>query len=207
MRIAVFGATGTLGRHIVDAALGEGHEVTAFTRSAANVKQSHNRLRIVEGDVFDAAAVERAVIGRDAVVVALGAGAKGTVRAEGTRKVVEAMERTGVKRLVCESSLGVGDSKGNLNFVWKYLMFGLLLRAAYADHHRQEDIVRASALDWTIVRPSAFTDGPRTGAYRRDVPADARGLSLKISRLDIADFLVEQLTDTSYVHRTPGITN
>ncbi|WP_280414749.1 NAD(P)-dependent oxidoreductase [Nocardia carnea] len=207
MRIAIFGATGTLGRHIVDQALERGYEVTALTRNAARISRVHERLHIVEGDVLDPGAVERAVTGQDAVVVALGNGRKGVVRAEGTRTVIEAMNRAGVKRLICQSTLGAGDSRGNLNFVWKYIMFGLLLRPAYADHQQQESYVRASDLDWTIVRPSAFTDGPRTGTYRHGFGPDVTGLDLKIARADIADFLLDQVTDRTYVHRAPGLSN
>jgi putative NADH-flavin reductase len=207
MRIAVFGATGTVGRHVVDQALERGYEVTALTRDAARITRAHERLHIVAGDVLDPGAVERAVTGQDAVVVVLGNGRKGVVRAEGTRTVIEAMNRAGVKRLVCQSTLGAGDSRGNLNFMWKYIMFGLLLRPAYADHQQQEAYVRASDLDWTIVRPSAFTDGPRTGTYRHGFGAGETGLDLKIARADIAEFLLNQVTDRTYVHRAPGLSN
>ncbi|MET9025078.1 SDR family oxidoreductase [Nocardia sp. NPDC004168] len=207
MRIAVFGATGTVGRLVVERALREGHEVTAFTRSAASVTQRHERLRVVEGDVLDTDSVQRAVEGQEAVLISLGNGRKGVVRAGGTKAIIDAMRRTGVKRLICQTTLGVGDSKGNLNFLWKYVMFGLLLRPAYADHVEQEKYVMASDLDWTIVRPSAFTDGPATGSYRRGFRADEPGLTLKIARADIADFMIEQLTDTTYLRQAPGISN
>lgn len=207
MRIAIFGATGTLGRHVVERALEQGHEVTVLTRDASRVGRQHERLHVIEGDVLDPTAVERAVTGQEAVLISLGNGRKGVVRAEGTRSVIEAMQRTGVKRLICQSTLGVGDSRPNLNFLWKYVMFGMLLRPAYADHVQQEEYVRASDLDWTIVRPSAFTDGPATGTYRRGFAADASGLALKISRADIAGFMLEQLTDRSYLHRAAAISN
>ncbi|MEV4128414.1 SDR family oxidoreductase [Nocardia sp. NPDC049707] len=207
MRIAVFGATSTVGRLVVEQALEQGHEVTAFTRNAASVQQRHERLHVVEGNVLDTHSVERAVAGQDAVLISLGAGRKGVVRAEGTRAVLEAMDRTGVKRLICQTTLGVGDSRGNLNFLWKYVMFEMLLREAYADHEKQEEYVRGSNLDWTIVRPSAFTDGPRTDAYRHGFRADTKGLSLKIARADIAAFMLTQLTDPTYTHLAPGISN
>ncbi|GGL28335.1 NAD(P)-dependent oxidoreductase [Nocardia jinanensis] len=207
MRIAVFGATGTVGQHIVEQALARGYEVTALTRDAARITRTHEHLRIVEGDVLDPEAVDRVVFGQDAVLVALGNGRKGVVRAEGTRTVIDAMNRTGVKRLVCQSTLGAGDSRANLDFLWKYIMFGLLLRPAYADHQQQETYVRASDLEWTIVRPSAFTDGPRTGTYRRGFGANETGLSLKIARADIAEFLLDQVTDRTYMHKTPGISH
>lgn len=204
MKVIVFGATGTVGRLVVEQALQQGHEVTAFTRNPGRIPQQHERLQVGQGDVTDLEAVERAVSGHDAVIVTLGAGRKGNVRADGTRTIIEAMERTGVRRLICQSTLGVGDSRANLNFRWKYVMFGLLLRAAYDDHVRQEEYVKRSKADWTIVRPSAFTDGPRSGRYERDL-SSARKTKLKISRADVADFLVGQLTDATYLHRTPAI--
>lgn len=207
MRIAIFGATGTLGRHVLERALRQGHEVTVLTRDASRVPTTHDNLRVLEGDVLDPAAVEGAVAGQEAVLISLGNGRKGVVRAEGTRTVIEAMRRNGVKRLICQSTLGVGDSRANLNFLWKYILFGMVLRPAYNDHVRQEEYVRASDLDWTIVRPSAFTDGPATGTYRQGFSGNEAGLSLKISRADIADFMLDQLTDRTYLHRAVGISN
>lgn len=155
LHLTVFGATGSVGRHVIDQALARGHRVTAFTRHPESIEPATG-LEVVGGDVLDHAAVRTAVAGRDAVIVALGDGRRGGVREAGTRAVVEAMSDLGVRRLVCQSTLGAGDSRGNLDLIWKHLMFGLLLRRAYADHQRQEDVVRASTLDWTILRPAAF---------------------------------------------------
>lgn len=205
MRLAVFGATGGVGSVLVEQALQQGHEVTAFTRDAGRVTRRHARLAVVEGDLADPAAVGRAVAGRDAAIVVLGGGRAGGVRAPGTAAVITAMREHGVRRLIVQSTLGAGDSRGNLNFFWKRIMFGLLLRAAYADHQQQEQHVRHSDLDWTIVRPGAFADGPRTGAYRRGFGPDDRSTGLRIARADVADFLLEQLTDDRFVRRTPAI--
>lgn len=205
MKVAVFGATGSVGRLIVGQALEEGHTVTAFARDPAKLGVEHPNLRVVQGDAMDPAAVENAVRGQGAIVCALGAGAKGGIRAEGTRNIVRAMEKTGVRRLVCQSSLGVGDSRENLNFFWKYIMFGMLLRQAYADHVAQEGHVMQSGLDWTIVRPGAFTDGPRTGAYRHGFAPDDKAITHKVSRADVAEFMLKQLTDRSYLHKTPAL--
>ena len=84
-------------------------------------------------------------------------------------------------------------------------MFGLLLRRAYADHTRQEELLKDSCLDWTIVRPGAFTDGNRTGAYRHGFPGTDKTIEGKISRADVADFMLRQLTDSTYLHETPGL--
>lgn len=204
MRIIIFGSTGSVGQLLVQQALADNHVVTAFARNSAKVSFKHTNLKVVEGDVMDQASVDRAVPGHDAVFCALGAGSKGTIRAEGTRHIISAMETAGVKRFICQSSLGVGDSRGNLNFFWKYIMFGMLLRKAYADHDLQEKYVMQSNLDWTIVRPGAFSNGTRTQNYRHGFDADAKGLTLKISRADVADFLLRQLKDNRYLRKTPG---
>ena len=114
------------------------------------------------------------------------------------------MENTGVRRFICQTTLGAGDSRGNLNFFWKYIMFGMLLKAAYNDHQLQEKYVMQSALDWIIVRPAAFTDGGRTGNYKHGFGPEANGLTLKISRADVADFMLRQLTDNTYLRKAAG---
>ena len=205
MQLLIFGATGSVGRQVVEQALEQGHHVTAFTRNPQNLDRQHPHLKFFQGDVMDAPAVEQAVQGQEAVLCSIGNGRHGEIRSEGTRQIVQAMEKASVKRLICQSTLGVGNSRGNLDFFWKYLMFGLLLRPVYADHVLQEAYVRQSRLAWTIVRPAAFTDEERTGAYRHGFPGNERGLSLKISRADVADFMLKQLTNQSYLYMTPGL--
>lgn len=204
MKLIVFGATGSVGRLVVDQALSQGHDVTAFTRDPVKVERRHERLTVAGGDVTDVGTASDVVAGHDAVIVALGAGRKGGVRAPGTKAVIEAMQAAGVRRLIVQSTIGAGDSRTNLNFFWKRIMFGMLLRPAYADHQEQERIVRGSDVDWTIVRPGAFTDGPRTGAYRRGLGPEEKS-QLKISRADVADFVLEQVGDDTYLRRTPAI--
>ncbi len=205
MKLIIFGSTGSIGRQLVKQALEQGHMVTAFARDPVRVDIKHADLQVIQGDVMDPASVERAIQGHEAVLCSLGAGRKGTVRSEGTRNILSAMEKVGVRRFICQSTLGVGDSRGNLNVFWKYIMFGLLLRPMYADHVSQENYVRRSHLDWTIVRPGAFTDGERTGQYRHGFPSSDKTTKLKISRADVADFMLKQLTDDAYLHKTPGL--
>jgi len=205
VKLVIFGSTGSIGQQLVVQALEHGHTVTAFARNPAKLEIEHANLTVVQGDALDSVPVEKAVDGQDAVLCALGAGAKGTVRSEGTRNIVRATEKAGVNRFICLSTLGVGDSWANLNFFWKHIMFGLLLRPAYADHVSQEGCVKESRLDWTLVRPAGFTDGNRTGVYRHGFPSTDKTIKGKISRADVADFMLEQLTDRTYVHETPGL--
>lgn len=209
MKVIVFGATGSVGKLAVERLLAEGHQVTAFARRPDSLAIEHPQLRKLPGDAMDSDSVSDAVAGHDSVVVVLGAGASRSsrVRSQGTLNVIAAMQQHGVRRLICQTTLGAGESWANLNFFWKRIMFGLLLRPVFVDHQLQEMLVRASGLDWTIVRPSALTDEAADGAYKVDIPASERGLTLKIARADVAAFLARCLRQPSYMHRAIGISH
>ena len=200
MRIAIFGATGTIGQQATRQALDAGMTVTAFVRNPSKLEIDHDRLKVVVGDVLcDTNAIEETVKGQDAVIIALGAGLKGRVRADGTSKIVQAMKRMGVRQLICQSTMGAGESAKMLNFKWRWI-FRLPLRLVMADHNRQERIVRESGLDWTLVRPAAFTDGPLTGDYKHG-SLEQEKLTYTVSRADVAHFLLREAQDQKYVSR------
>ncbi len=207
MKLVIFGSTAGTGRELLEQALEEGHEVTAFARAPEKIDDLQDpNLRVLQGDVLDSEAVAAAVAGQEAVFCTIGAGAgRTTLREEATRNIVKAMEAAGVQRLICQSSLGVGDSHANLGFFTKHVVVGLFLRHAFADHERQEDVIRQSPLRWTIVRPPHLKDAPRTGVYRHGFPPTDRSIKGQISRADVADFMLKQLGDDSYVQGTPGV--
>jgi len=207
VNIIVFGATGSIGALTVLKLLENGHSVTAFARHPHASKREHHDLIRVAGDVTNTDDVCLAIAGSEAVIITLGSGntLSGRVRSEGTKQIIDAMERYGVKRLVCQTTLGAGDSWSNLNFFWKRIMFGVLLRPVFEDHERQEQLVKASNLDWTIVRPSAFTNATPTGALKVDISPNQRGLALKISRTEVAEFLITSITESRLLHRVVGI--
>lgn len=209
MKVIVFGATGQVGALAVQQMLQDGHAVTAFARNPSKLGINDPKLTLHAGDALNAASVADAIKGHDAVVVTLGAGMnrKSRIRSQGTLNVIHGMQAHGVERLVCQSTLGAHESWQNLNFFWKRIMFGALLRPVFLDHELQEHLVRASGLNWTLVRPSAFDDGPATGAYRVGFGPGERKLKLKISRADIAGFLSRQLGDLSFAHRAIAISN
>jgi putative NADH-flavin reductase len=130
---------------------------------------------------------------------------KNTTLSNGTKNIVEAMGKLGVKRFICESSLGVGDSKGRLGLLYTYVLIPLFLRGLFADKDVQERIIGDSALDWVIVRPAALTNGPRRGAYRHGEDIGHWMLARRISRSDVADFMLKQLTENRYLHMAPGV--
>lgn len=209
MKVIIIGATGSVGQLAVQQMLEDGHEVTAFARSPENLTLTHAKLTLIAGDATSQETLERAIKGHDAVVITLGAGMsrRSRIRSQGTLSVVNAMQATGVTRLICQSTLGAHESWSNLNFYWKRIMFGALLRPVFHDHELQESLVRASGLNWTIVRPGAFADGPATGAFKEDIQPGDRALSLKITRRDLAQFLSRQLNDLRYARRAVAISN
>lgn len=207
MKLIIFGATGSVGKQLVIQALSLDHTVTAFIRGDKGPLKDfdHKNLRYIQGDVLDPDSVFQAVNGHDVVFCVIGAGKKGNVRAPGTRNIIHAMETHGIKRLICQSTLGTGESRQNLNFFWKYIMFGWLLKEAYQDHLLQEKYVMESNLDWTLVRPGALIDGPVTGSFKHGFPASDRSITLKISRADVAFFLLRQLEFEEYIRKTPAL--
>ncbi len=207
MKLIIFGPTGSTGRQVVTQALEQGHDVTAFARSPEKLDQKHEKLQVIKGNVLDFASVERAIQGQDVVLCTLGLPPtdKSNLRANGTKNIIRAMEKTGVKRFICQSSAGVGDSRDTLPFLMKYLIVPFMLRRAFADHEIQENYIKESQLDWIIVRPTVLTDGERTGSYQHGFTADNKTVTSKISRADTADFMLKQLVDNHYLHKTPCI--
>ena len=201
MRIAVFGATGGTGDQVVRQALDRGHRVVALVRSPEAVRISHERLRVVRGDVLRPATVEPAVVGADAVISALGIGYRRhatTVYSAGTAAIIGAMASNDVKRLVVVSTSSIdppGPGRPAEWLVARCLLHPLLHRP-YTDIARMERCVRASGLDWTIVRAARLTNGRPAGTYRTAV--DARLPDCwSISRADLAAYLLDELTGGS----------
>lgn len=207
MNILVFGATGPLGRGVTDRALSAGHHVTAFVRTPGRLSPRPG-LREVTGDVLDARAVAAAVPGHDAVISALGhsrPSPQGHDLHPGASHIIEAMKAAQVSRLIWISSHGVGDARGHSGFVFERVFVALFLRAEFADKERQETLVAASDLDWTIVRPARLTNGPATGRLRGEarLPVTIRD---SISRADVAQFVIHELQHGDHLLTAPTIT-
>jgi putative NADH-flavin reductase len=207
MQLVVFGATGGTGRELVKQALGHAHSVRAFVRNPERLKLVHHRLEVVTGDVHDAAAVGAAVAGQDAVLCALGVNERkpNTILSDAMRTLVGAMATQGVRRLLFVSSLGVGDSAGQLGPLYNRILLPLLLKEIFADKETAEAVVRESPLDWTIVRPARLTDARLTGKYRSGPDAAHGRWFPKIARADVADFMLNALERNLFVRETPGL--
>jgi len=205
MKIAVFGATGGTGNEVVKQALAAGHEVTAFVRDASRLTIQNEQLRIVTGDVFDVDSVTKAVQGQDAVVCALGAGSdlkKTTIRTTGTENMIKGMQPT--QRLIVVTAMGTGESWDDMSLLNKFF-YAALLKNTRADHEAQEAAVKASDLDWTIVRPSGLNDKPSTGNY--DVGERIPAKTSQIARADVADLILKELEQKIWLGKAITISN
>jgi putative NADH-flavin reductase len=207
MRILIFGATGGTGRRLVQQALERHHSVTAFVRDPVKLSIQHPSLQVFQGDIQRADTIHAAIPGHEAVLSALGIRSlrPNTLLSDAAQEIVRAMEANGVRRLLWESSLGVGETRGQLGPLYNWVLIPLLLRHVFADKERQEQILRSSSLDWTIVQPASLTNGPRTSTYRVGQRACAGRLFPRISRADVAHFMLEELTTRARVRQTVAI--
>lgn len=208
MRILIVGATGGTGRELVKQGLERGHEVTAFARRPEAVAVRHENLRVARGDVMDPASVAAAMAGQEAVLSALGHKRwfyPTRILSQGTANLLDAMAKQGVRRFVCETSLGVGESWWRLGLYYTLFVIPVILPLYYWDKNRQERIVRASAADWILVRPGALNNGRKRGVYRHGRHVGNPIWTVRISRADTADFMLNQLADDTYLRAAPGV--
>jgi len=199
MNVLIIGSTGTIGQQLLEQCLAKEFRVTAFARNPEKLATFRtSNLRIHQGDIFNYNNVADAVQHQDVVLCALGDGNKGNVRAPGTHNLIRAMQANNVNRLICQTTLGLGSSYQNLNFFWKHIMFGFLLKKAFKDHQIQEDHILKSELNWTIIRPGAFTNGKLTGQYQFNFGAEERNIQLKISRADVAHCMINMIDEERF---------
>lgn len=207
MRIIVFGASGATGRQVVDQALARGISVTAFVRDPVGVATAHADLAVVVGSLQDDDTLARAVVGHDAVISALGVGRplrRDPAVVDGIGRILEAMRRTDVRRIIYLSFVGVGASRTHAGPVIRHLA-SKALRNEIADHERKEQLIAASHLDWTILRAPKLTNRAATGGGRIGEELTAGGMFPQISRADVARVMLDQLTDPEFIDRAPSL--
>ena len=207
MNMLVFGASGRMGRELVKQALTHGDSVTAFVRDPSKLDIQNNNLNIVQGNVVDYASIERAVKDQDAVICALGSSTpakRDPTLIDGVRNIIQAMEQAGVRRFVYLSFLAVRESRQDLGPIVNYVV-APLLRNVISDHEVKESLIKQSKLGWIIVRPPRLTNGRHTGVYRSGERIAARSLILTLSCADLAEFILKQLTQNTFLHKTPRV--
>ena len=201
MNILVLGAAGGVGRLIVRQAVAHGHKVTAFVRDPGQA--ALEGAMVVRGDVLDVQALSNALPGQDAVVYAIGVKSTGptTLFSQSTRFLLTAMEQQNVKRLVCITGIGAGETKGHGGFLYDHFIFPLFTKNRYADKELQEQLIRQSNLDWTIVRPAPFSEEKPSAPFQ--VLSEVGNAVLrKVSRAEVASFVLEELETRQYVRKT-----
>ncbi|MBC8042111.1 MAG: SDR family oxidoreductase [Rhizobacter sp.] len=204
MNLLIFGATGGTGKVLLQQALDQNHRITALVRNPDSVTASHPNLTVVKGDISDSPSLLKVMPNQEAVLSALGVKVlkSNTVLSDGTANILRAMSQFGIKRFICETSLGLGDSKDQMGFFFGKIVVPFFLKSVFVDKERQEKIIMESNAEWIIVRPGGLTDGPRTGIYRSGLSKDITG---QISRADVADFMLKQLSSATYIRKTPAI--
>jgi putative NADH-flavin reductase len=208
MKLLIFGASGATGRQLVQQALDQQFSVTAFVRNPARFTLKHPNLSVVKGDILEPDTVEAAVPGHDVVLSALGVKRNrvgDTTLSDGTQHILEAMWRHGVKRFIGETSLGLGSSRGEEGLLFRRVIRPLFLKHVFADKERQEALIQAAPFDWIIVRPAGLTNGPRTGDYKVALSFANARIKGRISRADVADFMLKQVGTDAFVGRAVGI--
>ena len=210
MKIVIFGATGETGRQLVEQALAAGYQVVAYVRNPSKLNTKHENLTIVQGELADQAIIERAVSAADAVISVLGprGGSKGKPITRGMQNIIEAMKKQGVRRLIISSTLSAKDPNDLPDFTAKALvnLVKLTMHAAYEEIVSVAETVRKSDLDWTIVRLTTLNDNPKSGKVRVGYLGKGE-VGLRISRADLAEFMLKQVQDTKYLRQAPVISN
>lgn len=206
MKVLIIGASKGVGLETTRQAVAAGYEVRAMARSAGAMALSSPRLEKFDGDALVEADVRAGLAGVDAVIMTLGIGLGDLVRpvhlfSEATRAVLNGMNDQPARRLICVTGFGAGDSEQSIHCLQR-VPFQIVFGRAYDDKTREEQMIRSSGLDWTILRPGVLTPGARTGRYKvlRDRSEWRNGV---ISRSDLADFLVRQLDDRSCIGAAP----
>ena len=207
-RILVIGATGGTGKELVRQLLERDYEVTAFVRNPAKVEVEHPKLTIAQGNVMEYDSVEAAVRGHDAVLSALGHKRffyPTRILSEGTKNLLQAMEKLNVLRFVCETSLGIGNSAGRLGLYYTFFTIPVILPFYFWDKALQEKRIAESNTKWTIVRPGVLTNNPKQGKYRHGPDIGSYIWTVRISRAAVADFMIDQITDDTYLNMAVAV--
>jgi putative NADH-flavin reductase len=202
MKLAIFGASGVTGRHLLEQALQAGHQVTALKRTPGSL-QLQTGLTTVIGSLDQQAAVQSVIQGADAVISVLGMRDKDAtpVCTDGARSILEAMASTGVRRLIALSAYGAAETS---NASWFIRFVRTVIASKMHDKDNMEALVRSSDSDWTLVRPPMLTNGSRTDHYRAST--DLRpGLTGRLSRADLAAFILQEAAAAGYIGQAPVV--
>lgn len=210
MKLAIFGATGQTGKQLVKQALIKGDKVTSYVRNPLKLNINHECLTIIHGELTEKTAIEHAVFGADAVISVLGprGDSKSKPITRGMQNIILAMKKHNIRRLIISSTLSLSDPEDLPDFKSRVLinLVKLINRSAYEEIINVGKVVQNSNLDWTIIRLSLLNNNPKSGKVKVGY-LGKKEIGLKISRADIADFMLKQVHDTKYIGKAPVISN
>lgn len=209
MKLTIFGATGRTGMPLVRQALEAGYDVTVLVRTPAKMTMQDNHLTVVQGDAMNTADVDKVIQGADAVISVLGHSKDSPkdMQTVAIRNIITSMQKYGVKRLLSLTGAGVDAPQDRPKLANHLIKFALkaLSGDVLKDGEQQTAIIQQSQLDWTVVRSPRLNEGPHTGKYR--VGWVGVNTGTRISRADVADFLLKQATDTTFIRQMPMISD
>lgn len=216
MKVVIFGATGFSGKAVLKEALARNHQVTILVRKRTAVLVQDKNLTIVEGNVLDRNTVNAVLKGQEAVIQCLGVGGKGgrgdgkptTFVSSATQIIMEEMQKQGVQRLIAMSNIGAGNTLSYFPWLFRKIIMPYFMRwlqVIVDDKNRMEPMIMKSNLNWTIARCAHIVDKPAKGKVTATL--DGKGLKLSITLGDLADFMLNQLTDRTYSKQAPSISN
>jgi len=208
MKILIIGGSRGIGKVLLECAVKDQHQATVLARYPEKIKTTGPDVHIMQGDVLDKKTLTSAVKGQEAIISCIGVPITFkpvSLFSQAAENLVEVMDGTVDQKLIAVTGIGAGDSSGHGGFLYDKIFKPMFLKTIYQDKDREEAIIRGSNLNWLIVRPAGLTNGPRTGIYH--VMNDLNGVVAKrISRLDVADFILRQLADPDQFGKTPLLT-
>jgi len=208
MKICILGATGGTGRALIQEALTLNHDISVLARTPADLDQFKNRIHIHQGDVLDPEALDKCIMGREAILSALGV--RGTLLggrrnislySRSIQNIINAMQKHAIKRFIGVTMSGAETLPGEPSIM---PIFRFLLKGYMKDILRMEALLEQTRLDWTIIRPANLTDSEKTGVYRTWTDRYPPKV-FKISRADVAGFMLNCLKDETTIRKKIGI--
>ena len=209
MKLLIIGGTGKTGRELIKQGLDQGHIITAIVRNPKKIKNDNSRLNVFKGNVLIPESIENAFQGQDVVLSALGHKRffiRTNTLSEGTKNIINAMNKNDIKRFICITSLGINDSRFKLGLYYTLFTIPVILLFYFLDKSKQEKLIKKSKLEWTIIRPGQLTNGKKRAKYKHGSDVGNYILTKMISRADVAHFMLSQLKDKTYIHKAAGIT-
>lgn len=210
MKLAIIGGTGKTGKELLIQGLEAGHHITALVRNPKKVKIQHPNLKVIQGNVLNITDLEGIFKGKEAVLSALGHKrffGPSNILSQGTKNILQAMNTSAVSRFICITSMGINDNRFKLGLYYTLFVIPFIVFFYFRDKAKQERLIMASDLNWTVVRPGQMTNGKKRMQYKQGANLGSYILTKMISRADVAHFMLSQINSPTYYQKAVCIIN